>query len=718
MSFRKRHLDFRFRISLPITICFVIWAIFVTGCQFAKGPLERVNARKLRLARGAASLSTLGHARVRARPIHRNRRLSTLKRLVTSKPQPTETTQQYMRRFVLDRTYKSDPYSAIRLLNRQTEQHASLTQVHALVELAQIEADWQYRLGRTDYATRLYATAVLRSSRFLFDPQLDVYHNAYDPQFREVSDTYNHSLSQLIKVLMEKEQFGVGNEIEIQTIDETLSLVINLNGRWQNQSFDRFELACDYEVEGLINEYVSHGLGVPVIAVRQQQTEYNEQDQYYPPGLSIPMTALLHVANDEVKQSANPVNGAQKRSRIELDLIDPLQKTTVDINGRETPLETNLSTPMAYYLSDPLLDSNVFATLAMLNTDFANNFQGLYILEPYDPNKIPVVMVHGFWSSPITWLQMFNDLRAISEIRDKYQFWFLMYPTGQPFWVSAAQVREDLARVRQDLDPDRKAKALDEMVLVGHSMGGLVSKLQTLDSGDSFWKLVTNRPFSDIRGEPEILEKLKKIFFFEQNPSVKRVITIATPHQGSFVANNTTSWLSRKTFALPQMTAEEAERLVQNNLEIFAGTEFEKVRTSVDSLTPGAPFIEAVRQFDVPSTVKLHNIYGVEPDRGVFKRSKRDRGDGVVSVASATAVSASSELQVESQHTQVHQQPETILEVRRILLDHLVEVGRLGPDRRLVLPAGILDTQPLEIELPTRQVELPKNQFLPYEAKR
>ena len=166
------------------------------------------------------------------------------------------------------------------------------------------------------------------------------------------------------------------------------------------------------------------------------------------------------------------------------------------------------------------------------------------------------------------------------------------------------------------------------------------------------------------------------------------------------------------------MTAEEAERLVQNNLEIFAGTEFEKVRTSVDSLTPGAPFIEAVRQFDVPSTVKLHNIYGVEPDRGVFKRSKRDRGDGVVSVASATAVSASSELQVESQHTQVHQQPETILEVRRILLDHLVEVGRLGPDRRLVLPAGILDTQPLEIELPTRQVELPKNQFLPYEAKR
>ena len=722
MSFRKRQLNFRARISLPIAIYFVVWTLFVTGCQFAKGPLERTNARKLRLARGAASISTLGHQRVRARPIHRKGRLSHIKRLVTHKPLPTERTQQYLRRYVLDSTYKTDPYSVIRYLKQQTDQHASLTQVHALVELAQIEADWQYRLGRKDYATRLYATAVLRSSRFLFDGQFEGFHNAYDPQFREVSDTYNHSLSQLMRVLMEQEQFGVGNEIEVQAIDETVSLVINLEGRWQNQSFDSFELTSDFEVEGLDNEYMSHGLGVPVIAVRQQQTEFNQQDQYYPPGLSIPMTALLHVSEGE----ANPTNGAlnvandgaTKHVRVELDLIDPLQQTIVEINGHRTPLATNLSTPMAYYLSDPLLDSNVFATLAMLNTDFANNFQGLYILEPYDPNKIPVVMVHGFWSSPITWLQMFNDLRASSEIRDKYQFWFLMYPTGQPFWVSAAQVRDDLARVRNDLDPERKAKALDQMVLIGHSMGGLVSKLQTLNSGDHFWNSVTDRPFSEVRGEPGSIEKLKKIFFFEQNPSIKRVITIATPHQGSFSATNTTRWLSRQTFALPQMTAGEAEQLIKDNPTIFEGTEFGKVRTSVDSLTPGAPFIEAVRQFDVPANVKLHNIYGIEPDRGVFARSKRDRGDGVVSVASATAVAARSELEVESQHTEVHQQPETILEVRRILLDHLVEVGRIGPDQRLVLPAEVLETQPLEIELPTRQVELPAIQSLPFEAKR
>lgn len=684
----------------------------MAGCQITKGPLEQTNARKLQLARNAASLSTIGQARIRARPIRRKRQLSRLDRLITKKPQPTERTQQLLRRLVLDQTYQSDPLTVIRFLKQQTQQQATLNQVHALVELAQIEGDWLQRKGHSNQATRMYATSVLHSCKFLFDEELDVFHNAYDPQFRSLSDIYNHSLAQLMKALIEYDQFGVGNEIKVQTIDETLLLAINLHGHWQNQSFDRFELAEDFTIEGLENEYKSYGLGVPVIAVRQQQAEYSNHEKYYPPGLSLPMTALLHVQDQNIRLTS----GSEPETRVELRLFDPLQQTTVDVNGRNAPLESDLSTPMAYYLNDPLLDSNVFATLAMLNADFANNFQGLYMLEPYDPNKIPVVMIHGFWSSPITWLQMFNDLRASNDIHDKYQFWFLMYPTGQPFWVSAAQVRDDLARAKQDLDPQNKSKALQQMVLVGHSMGGLVSKMQTLDSGNDFWSMITDRPFSDVKGDPNSLEKLKKIFFFERNPAIKRVITIATPHQGSFFVTNTTRWLSRKAFALPQLTAAEAEQLVADNYDIFHGTEFAKIRTSVDSLTPGTSILEALRQSDVPDDVKLHNIYGIEPSRGLITRSQKDKGDGVVSYASATAGSSSSELEVESQHSQVHQHAKTILEVRRILLDHLVDVGRIPPDQRLRLPAGHLETQPLEIEIPS--YEIPVNQIPPYESKR
>ena len=110
------------------------------------------------------------------------------------------------------------------------------------------------------------------------------------------------------------------------------------------------------------------------------------------------------------------------------------------------------------------------------------------MLEPYEPGKIPVLMVHGLWSSPMTWMEMFNDLRSVPEIRKHYQFWFYEYPTGQPFWVSAAQMRHDLAKLRDVLDPRHLEPALDQMVLVGHSMGGLVSRLQTVDSGDGYWR--------------------------------------------------------------------------------------------------------------------------------------------------------------------------------------------------------------------------------------
>src|SRR5690606_27678606 len=100
--------------------------------------------------------------------------------------------------------------------------------------------------------------------------------------------------------------------------------------------------------------------------------------------------------------------------------------------------------------------------------------QGLYMLEPYNRNKIPVLMVHGFWSSLITWMEMFNDLRGVPEIRDNYQFWFFLYPTGQPFWLAAAQLREELDTALNELDPHGVNPALRHLVLVGHSMGGLV----------------------------------------------------------------------------------------------------------------------------------------------------------------------------------------------------------------------------------------------------
>src|SRR5262249_13208370 len=138
-----------------------------------------------------------------------------------------------------------------------------------------------------------------------------------------------------------------------------------------------------------------------------------------------------------------------------------------------------------------------------LSADKIQDRAGIYMFEPYQPGKIPVVMVHGLLASPLTWTTMFNDLRADPQLRERYQFWFYLYPTGNPYLATAADLRQELTRLRAELDPAGKDWTLDHMVLVGHSMGGLVSRLLTADSGDDFWKLVADRPLDDLKIAPD-----------------------------------------------------------------------------------------------------------------------------------------------------------------------------------------------------------------------
>ena len=199
----------------------------------------------------------------------------------------------------------------------------------------------------------------------------------------------------------------------------------------------------------------------------------------------------------------NPSHRKRTTARRDLclELHDPLEEASIEVARRQVPLEADLSTPLAYFLNQPQFQDSKLSTEGLLNPGKVKELQGLYMLEPYDPDKMPVVMVHGLWSSPVTWMEMFNDLRSDPTVRDHYQFWFYLYPTGQPFWLSGTQMREDLAMMRRRLDPQRKAPALDQMVLVGHSMGGLVSKMQTVDSGDAFWQTTSEHPFAELQAE-------------------------------------------------------------------------------------------------------------------------------------------------------------------------------------------------------------------------
>jgi hypothetical protein len=266
-------------------------------------------------------------------------------------------------------------------------------------------------------------------------------------------------------------------------------------------------------------------------------------------------------------------------------------------------------------------------------------------------------------------------------------------------------MREDLHRAREILDPERRALALDQMVLVGHSMGGLVSRWQTIESDDRLWRLVSDRSPGELQGQPEDKTALLNLVFFEPNPSIRRVVTVGTPHRGSDFANDYTRWISRKLIALPEMVVRTKRRVVADNPGFFRNTELLDISTSIDSLAPDSPVLPVLLSAASPRWVKYHNIVGVLPEDGFLRRFAGE-GDGIVAYTSAHLDDVESEITVPADHVNVHRHPRSVLEVRRILLAHVDQIRDehlTGTDpRRHALPASY---HAIPAEAPARNAE-------------
>jgi pimeloyl-ACP methyl ester carboxylesterase len=606
-----------------------------------------------------------------------------LKLIARTGPRPTARTLQLLRRYNLVAVREKEPQAALAKLQQEIAADPDPDKICSFAELAYIEGQRLESKGQPKDALDNYGAAVAHAYWFLLDPNLDRFRNPYDPQFRRACDIYNESLSSAMRLVIKQNKLRPGETQVIQTGKQQFHLQVVLRGPWRPEDIERLEFVNDYEIQGgLTNQYHTYGLGVPLIAVRAKQAEESPAERYYPPGLSFPVTAFLRVDQQSSQQAAAGVH------RCTLELYDPLYSSDIAVASRLVPLETDLSTPLAYFLDSPAFRERDIATFGLLNPNQAQAVKGLYMVEPFDPLRIPVVMVHGLWSSPTTWMEMFNDLRAFPEIRNRFQFWFFLYPTGQPFWTSAAQLRDTLAEVRATLDPQFLNANLDQLVLVGHSMGGLVSKLQTLESRDDFWQIVADKPIEELKATPEERSRLAKSFYFHPNPSVKRVVTIGTPHRGSTFANEYTRELSRRLIELPEMMLELGTKLATANPGVFRNTDLLTMTTSIDSLAPDCPIFPVMLSAPRAPWTQYHNIVGVVPKRTLLGRVSED-GDGVVSFDSAHLHHAASEIVVESDHLAVHRHPLAILEVRRILLEHLATLqGSVILAARPPLPAG------------------------------
>jgi pimeloyl-ACP methyl ester carboxylesterase len=325
------------------------------------------------------------------------------------------------------------------------------------------------------------------------------------------------------------------------------------------------------------------------------------------------------------------------------------------------PLECDLTTPLAYALNQKELRELDSSTAGLLNPAQAEKLRGLYMLEPYQPGKIPVLMIHGLWSSPITWMEMFNDLRGAPEIRSRYQFWFFQYDSGAPIALSSLRLREALGKAVAQIDPEGKDPALRRMVLIGHSQGGLLVKMQSIETGDRLWNAVSRKPLDQLELSDETRDLFRRGFFLEPVPEVSRVVFISTPHRGSFIAaSRVIANLTRWVASLPVQLVSVSADFARNRDAARAGV----VPTAVDNMSPEHPFIKGLQDIPVAASIPAHSIISVE---GTGPVEQGD--DGVVAYSSAHIDGVESELVVRSPHS-CQANPHTIEEVRRILRLH------------------------------------------------
>lgn len=312
-------------------------------------------------------------------------------------------------------------------------------------------------------------------------------------------------------------------------------------------------------------------------------------------------------------------------------------------------------------------DRQLISLPAMLRSDKFDGDLGLSRIDTTYAEKVPVVFVHGLKSTPSTWRDVMNELRADPLIRRRYEFWTFGYTTGSPIPYSAMKLREALKGMAtyRELQGART----DDVVLIGHSMGGLLSRLMTERSGDEVWFEFFNEPVDELPLPPEKREVVRNMAYFEPLPFVRRVVFIATPHGGSEIADDVIGRVFSGLIQLPTQLLTLSTTVLSGSLQALTPTGrailAKGLPTSIDQLESNSELLLRLKAQPLNPRVIFHSIIG---DRGLG--TGPDSSDGVVPYTSAHLEGVASEKIVPSGH-RAHHDPATVIELRRILRDHL-----------------------------------------------
>lgn len=399
----------------------------------------------------------------------------------------------------------------------------------------------------------------------------------------------------------------------------------------------------------LNGRHVTDGLGVPLVGWKKTTPVGQPREKFLlPNGLPYNLTAVLDF------KGTTPSWRFIKRWKHE----------ETKTGARTRTLAADWSAPNEFYWTmcqlDDLLIQNVFLP------DRFTEETGIYFLQPYDPDKIPLVFVHGLVSSPDAFKNMINELTPQPWFRQHYQIWLYNYPTGNPWIYSSMYFREKMREACAYARSKGNDRNLDRMVIVAHSMGGLLTRSSVTNPKDAFYNAYFDKPIDELKVSAKTRQIIRDGTLYQPLKEPDRVVFLAVPHRGSPMATwGPAVWISRIIRLPKTLTVELLDTTLVTAGKFAQGENPDGQMTSINSLSPNNPSNLALDKLPLPKSITFHSVIG---DRG--KGDTPDSSDGVVPYWSSHVTPVASEKIVPSNHG-VPDNPQAAEELKRILKLHL-----------------------------------------------
>jgi triacylglycerol esterase/lipase EstA (alpha/beta hydrolase family) len=555
--------------------------------------------------------------------------------------------------------YARDPAGALAAFHGELVRNELRPEsVVALAEVAFHHARYG-RGGRPYYlASALYAWAYL----FPDDPTLVP--DRFNPRVRLAAELYNRALAQGLQQDGNVALVTATYPLPFGTLDVEVDPATLV---WSGHQLHDFFPLNDIEVTGFPTYYRWPGVGAPLAA----RVVPSERDaDLLALRVRVPLTAVLRPTRLMQQLRDGTV-------RAPLEAYPGYGDTTIKVSGLDVPLEAEPTAALGLTLAETAIWKQELSIFMGGGAGLITKRTRLVSMRPYRRGLIPVVLVHGTGSSAIRWAELYNELDNDPRIHDHFQFWFFSYDSGNPIIYSSSLLRDSLEHAVAKLDPEGEDPALRRMVVMGHSQGGLLTKMTVVDSGDAFWRNVsTTKTLDEMKLNEETRDLLRHVMFVRPLPFVRRVVFVSTPHHGSYIAGN---WLAHQFARLidaPAQVTKTMTDLVTADREALAVRGVRGAPNAVDNMTPGNPFVKALALLPIAPDVVANSIIPVDGDP-----PPQGKNDGVVDYDSAHIDGVESELIVWHQVHSCQSNPHTMEEVRRILLKHLAETMPISAGR-------------------------------------